>query len=88
MARSSSRCRAAAGWPLRLLSYGLATVLVLIGAKMLLSGIYEVPVALSLVATVLVLAATMILSVFLKPKGGAGPFSGGDRSEARPDEPP
>lgn len=61
-----------------LLSYGLAIVLVLVGAKMLLAGIYKVPVAWSLGATVAVLAATMVLSVLLPARSaaptGAYPF--------------
>jgi tellurite resistance protein TerC len=63
-----------------LLSYGLAIVLVLIGAKMLLIDIYKVPVAWSLGATVAVLAATMLLSLKFPAKAGAGgsayPFAG------------
>lgn len=61
-----------------LLTYGLAIVLVLIGAKMLLIDVYKVPVAWSLGATVAVLAATMLLSLRVPPKGstpGAYPFS-------------
>jgi len=55
-----------------LLSYGLAVVLVLIGAKMLLIDLYKVPVAWSLGATVAVLAASMFLSLRIPPKAGAG----------------
>jgi tellurite resistance protein TerC len=55
-----------------LLSFGLAIVLVLIGGKMLLVDLYHVPVAWSLVATVLVLAATMVLSLYIPAKGYAG----------------
>jgi tellurite resistance protein TerC len=54
-----------------LLSYGLAIVLVLIGAKMLLIDIYKIPVAWSLGATVAVLAATMVLSLRYPARGGA-----------------
>jgi tellurite resistance protein TerC len=60
-----------------LLSYGLAVVLVFIGAKMLLVDIYKIPVAVSLAFTVFVLAATMILSLRIPPSGkggGAYPF--------------
>jgi tellurite resistance protein TerC len=58
-----------------LLSYGLAIVLVLIGAKMLLIDIYKVPVAWSLGATIAVLAASMLLSLRIAPKGGGSyPF--------------
>jgi tellurite resistance protein TerC len=60
-----------------LLTYGLAIVLVLIGGKMLLVDVYHIPVAWSLVATVTVLAATMILSLYVPARGypgGAYPF--------------
>ena len=55
-----------------LLSYGLAIVLVFIGAKMLLLDVYKIPVAWSLGVTVVVLAVTMILSLKIPPKAGAG----------------
>lgn len=60
-----------------LLSYGLAIVLVFIGAKMLLVDVYKIPVAWSLAFTVVVLATTMVLSLRMAPKGrpaGAYPF--------------
>jgi tellurite resistance protein TerC len=55
-----------------LLSYGLAIVLVFIGAKMLLLDVYKIPVAWSLGVTVTVLAATMLLSLKIPAKPGAG----------------
>jgi tellurite resistance protein TerC len=55
-----------------LLSYGLAIVLVFIGAKMLLIDVYKIPVAWSLGVTVTVLAATMLLSLKIPAKPGAG----------------
>ena len=55
-----------------LLSYGLAIVLVFIGAKMLLIDVYKIPVAWSLGVTVTVLAATMLLSLRIPAKPGAG----------------
>ncbi len=55
-----------------LLSYGLAVVLVLIGTKMLLIDIYKIPVAWSLIATVVVLATSMFLSLRIPPKGHGG----------------
>jgi tellurite resistance protein TerC len=62
-----------------LLSYGLAIVLVFIGAKMLLIDVYKIPVAWSLGVTVTVLAATMLLSLRIPAKpgsgGGAYPFA-------------
>jgi TerC family integral membrane protein len=55
-----------------LLSYGLAIVLAFIGLKMLLLDVYKIPVAWSLGFTVVVLAATMVLSLKIPPKPGAG----------------
>jgi tellurite resistance protein TerC len=52
-----------------LLSYGLAIVLVFIGMKMLLIDVYKIPVAWSLGFTVVVLAATMLLSLRIPPSG-------------------
>jgi tellurite resistance protein TerC len=61
-----------------LLSYGLAVVLVLIGGKMLLVDVYKIPVVWSLAMTVVVLAASMVLSLRIPAKGaqhGAYPFA-------------
>ena len=55
-----------------LLSYGLAIVLVFIGAKMLLIDVYKIPVVWSLGVTVAVLAVTMVLSLKFPPKPGQG----------------
>lgn len=52
-----------------LLPYGLALVLCLIGCKMLLIDVWKVPVTWSLTATVVILAATMVLSLRLPPRG-------------------
>jgi len=68
-----------------LLSYGLAIVLVFIGAKMLLIDVYKIPVVFSLGFTAVTLAVTMILSLKIPPKGtsgGAYPFG----VKARDDE--
>jgi tellurite resistance protein TerC len=54
-----------------LLSYGLAIVLVFIGTKMLLLDVYKIPVSWSLGFTVVVLAVTMILSLWIPAKGKA-----------------
>jgi tellurite resistance protein TerC len=71
-----------------LLSYGLAIVLVFIGAKMLLIDIYKIPVALSLGFTVTVLALTMLLSLRIAPREGATgtafPFEPKKRDETKP----
>jgi tellurite resistance protein TerC len=69
-----------------LLSYGLALVLVLIGAKMLLTDIYKIPVLWSLAATGAVLAAATTLSLLVPPSAGprgAYPFA---RKKREPDE--
>jgi tellurite resistance protein TerC len=52
-----------------LLSYGLAIVLVFIGTKMLLLDIYKIPVSWSLGFTLVVLVATMVLSLKVPPRG-------------------
>ena len=60
-----------------LLSYGLAIVLVFIGAKMLLMDVYKIPVVWSLAFTAATLVVTMLLSLKIPPKsesGGAYPF--------------
>ena len=46
-----------------LLNYGLAVILVFIGAKMCLIDFYKIPVAVSLAVVVAILAATMLLSL-------------------------
>lgn len=55
-----------------LLPYGLAVILVFIGTKMMIVDLYKIPVLVSLGAVVLILAATMILSVLRPAKGGHG----------------
>ena len=67
-----------------LLSYGLAIVLVFIGAKMLLIDVYKIPVAYSLGFTAVTLAVTMVLSLKIPPKGapgGAYPFAAKKQDE-------
>ncbi|WP_431288340.1 TerC family protein [Roseateles chitinivorans] len=64
-----------------LLSYGLAVVLVFIGAKMILIDVIKIPVLLSLGVVVAILAITMIWSLKTAPKlpehaeGEAGPLN-------------
>lgn len=60
-----------------LLSYGLAIVLVFIGAKMLLIDVYKIPVVFSLGFTAVTLAITMVLSLKIPPKGGKPAHEGG-----------
>jgi tellurite resistance protein TerC len=71
-----------------LLSYGLAIVLAFIGTKMLLIDVYKIPVAWSLGFTVVVLAATMLLSLRIPPRkggavGGAYPFAAKKREASK-----
>lgn len=51
-----------------LLPYGLATVLVFIGSKMLLLDFVKIPIVWSLVVVALILAATIVLSLRIKPR--------------------
>jgi tellurite resistance protein TerC len=55
-----------------LLSYGLAVVLLFIGAKMLLIDVYKIPVSVSLLVTAGILAVSMILSQFILSDGKPG----------------
>ncbi len=52
-----------------LLSYGLALILGFIGTKMLLIDIFHIPIAVSLCVTFSILIASIILSLYIKPKG-------------------
>jgi predicted tellurium resistance membrane protein TerC len=54
----------------RYLDLGLATVLVFVGAKMLVSDVYKVPVALSLVVIVVVLAIAIGASLWTGGRTG------------------
>ena len=51
-----------------LLAYGLAAVLIFIGTKMLIVDVYKIPVAISLGVVAATLAASMLLSLLVKPK--------------------
>ena len=51
-----------------LLSYGLAAVLVFIGAKMLLVDLVKVPIGLSLAVVALLIATAMALSLWIAPR--------------------
>ena len=53
-----------------LLSYGLAVVLVFIGSKMLLAGVFAIPVLVSLAVVVAILVVTMLWSVKTAPRAG------------------
>jgi tellurite resistance protein TerC len=75
-----------------LLSYGLAIVLAFIGIKMLLIDVYKIPVAFSLAFTVIVLIATMLLSLRIPPEPGAAgsayPFRARDSEDIPKSRPP
>jgi len=51
-----------------LLAYGLASVLIFIGAKMLIVDFYKIPVAISLGVVAAALALSMLLSMVIKPR--------------------
>jgi tellurite resistance protein TerC len=51
-----------------LLSYGLALVLVFVGTKMLVVDFYKIPIFVSLGVVGTILASSMLLSWFIKPK--------------------
>ena len=65
-----------------LLNYGLAVILVFIGTKMVLIGVYKIPVVVSLGAVVGILAITMILSARTAPVGAA-PGPAGDKLSSK-----
>ncbi|ALN60406.1 MULTISPECIES: TerC family protein [Lysobacter] len=55
-----------------LLPYGLATVLVFIGAKMLLIDIYKIPILVSLLGVAAIIGTSVVLSLVRPPKPEAG----------------
>lgn len=70
-----------------LLSYGLAVVLLFIGAKMLLIDVYKIPVAMALLVTAGILATSMLLSQLTAPHarpGSAYPFARRKSEDADP----
>lgn len=73
------------------LKIGLSAVLVLVGVKMLIGGIYHVPVGLSLAVIALVIGASIAFSLWF-PKEQAPPAAAGSRdadplTDARQEEP-
>lgn len=62
----------------RYLSGGITVILIFVGAKMLVSGFYEVPVGIALGVIVLVLATAIILSILLPAEKGHEAHSGHD----------
>jgi tellurite resistance protein TerC len=62
----------------RYLSGGITVILIFVGAKMLVSGFYEVPVGIALGVIVLVLAAAILLSILLPAQKSHEAHSGPD----------
>lgn len=56
-----------------LLPYGLATVLVFIGAKMLLIDVYKIPILVSLLGVALIIGSSVVASLVRPPKPLSGP---------------
>jgi tellurite resistance protein TerC len=52
----------------RFLKYGLSVILVFIGVKMLISGVYEISIITSLSFIIIVLSASVLSSVYIKKK--------------------
>ena len=74
----------------RYLKFGLGFVLAFVGAKMLASGWYEIPIKASLLVVVILLGASVLASVLwphrtAKPPGSPGAHSGGagDKMKSR-----
>ena len=51
-----------------LLNYGLAAVLLFIGTKMLIAGVWKIPIGAALGVVALLIAASMLASLWIKPK--------------------
>jgi tellurite resistance protein TerC len=51
-----------------LLSYGLAATLLFIGAKMLLAGVWKIPIGIALALVALMIGASMVASLWIPPK--------------------
>jgi tellurite resistance protein TerC len=60
-----------------LLSYGLAVVLVFIGAKMMLIDVFKIPVAVSMVVVLAILAVMMVAGVRTAPRVARGASGSG-----------
>jgi tellurite resistance protein TerC len=58
-----------------LLKYGIAFILVFIGIKMLLIDLYKIPVGFALSVVGIVLASSMVASLWITRKPGAAPTS-------------
>ena len=51
-----------------LLSYGLASVLLFIGTKMLIAGVWKIPIGVALGVVALLIGASMVASLVIRPK--------------------
>ena len=51
-----------------LLSYGLASVLLFIGAKMLVAGVWKIPIGVALGVVAFLIGASMVASLLIRPK--------------------
>ena len=52
-----------------LLNYGLAAVLLFIGAKMLIAGVYKMPIGIALAVVALLIGTSMVASLWIAPRG-------------------
>jgi tellurite resistance protein TerC len=59
-----------------LLAYGLALVLIFIGAKMLIVDVYKIPVAVSLGVVAATIGTSMVMSLWIKPRAAKGALPG------------
>jgi tellurite resistance protein TerC len=55
------------------LGHGISLILIFIGAKMMLNGIYEIPVGIALGVIALILLAAIALSLFMPPRMASKP---------------
>jgi tellurite resistance protein TerC len=60
------------------LGKGISLVLIFIGLKMLLADIYKIPIALSLAIVALILAGSVILSLWHAPEAPSDPSNSAD----------
>lgn len=67
-----------------LLKYGLSVVLAFVGAKMLLSDLYPIPIGWSLGVVAGVLVSSVLLSLVIKPKHGPAPLIENSSESAGP----
>ncbi|HJT98195.1 MAG TPA: TerC family protein [Rhodanobacteraceae bacterium] len=54
-----------------LLNYGLAATLLFIGAKMLVAGFWKIPIGIALAVVALLIGASMLASLWIRPRGRA-----------------